>query len=297
MERSGLCGNSTAWYCSLGAWAVRSSCLCLRDIVQAWREEYQFPSAMPSSRMPLVSRKLLAATKRIRLVWVIKSRTQLSWLESHFEAVLEDLQLCRIASAQFDKEIEISIYITCDETLETNSAPTTSGPGQLMQSPPPRKVEPLAYDEKKAIEEENASVRSLSMSESGNRRTGGCGPNGTCCCTVTVEDESSSSLPKCTCSGHAAPMPKVARGASTSASIPSAAAAKEIKMLAGRPHPRTIIRHVLERAEGESAVVVCGPKGLAADVRQSVVSLSDERAVHKGTGAQGIYLHVETFGW
>ena len=67
--------------------------------------------------------------------------------------------------------------------------------------------------------------------------------------------------------------------------------------MTGRPHPRSIINHVLEQAEGESAVVVCGPTGLAADVRQSVVSLSDERAVHKGTGAQGIYLHVENFGW
>jgi hypothetical protein len=67
--------------------------------------------------------------------------------------------------------------------------------------------------------------------------------------------------------------------------------------LSGRPYPRTIIRKVLEKAEGESAVVVCGPRGLADDVRRSVVYLSDERAVHKGTGAQGIYLHVENFGW
>jgi hypothetical protein len=56
-----------------------------------------------------------------------------------------------------------------------------------------------------------------------------------------------------------------------------------------------IIRKSLERAEGESAVIVCGPPGLADDVRLSVVALSDERAVHKGTGAQGIYLHVENF--
>jgi hypothetical protein len=67
-------------------------------------------------------------------------------------------------------------------------------------------------------------------------------------------------------------------------------------IVSGRPMPRTIIRKVLEKAEGESAVVVCGPRGLADDVRRSVVSLSDERAVHKGTGAQGIYLHVENFG-
>jgi hypothetical protein len=53
----------------------------------------------------------------------------------------------------------------------------------------------------------------------------------------------------------------------------------------------------LEQALGESAVVVCGPQGLVADVKHDVVCLSDERAVHKGTGAQGIYLHTESFGW
>ena len=52
---------------------------------------------------------------------------------------------------------------------------------------------------------------------------------------------------------------------------------------------------MLEEAEGESAVIVCGPQGLQDDVRESVVALSDERAVHKGTGAQGIYLHIEGF--
>lgn len=40
-------------------------------------------------------------------------------------------------------------------------------------------------------------------------------------------------------------------------------------------------------------MVVCGATGLRNDVQDSVVALSDERAVNKGTGAQGIYLHVE----
>jgi hypothetical protein len=34
---------------------------------------------------------------------------------------------------------------------------------------------------------------------------------------------------------------------------------------------------------------------LVATVRNAVASLSDERAVHKGTGAQGIHLHVEEY--
>lgn len=70
-----------------------------------------------------------------------------------------------------------------------------------------------------------------------------------------------------------------------------------IIVLSGRPNSRNIIRKTLEQALGESAVVVCGPQGMVDDVRRSVAGLSDERAVHKGTGAQGIYLHTEAFGY
>jgi hypothetical protein len=63
----------------------------------------------------------------------------------------------------------------------------------------------------------------------------------------------------------------------------------------GRPDIRAILSDVLDGAEGESAVAVCGPIGLSQETRNVVVGLSDERAVHKGTGAQGVYLHVESF--
>lgn len=46
---------------------------------------------------------------------------------------------------------------------------------------------------------------------------------------------------------------------------------------------------------GETAVAVCGGKSLVGKTRNSVVKLSDERAVHKGTGAQGVFLHVEEY--
>lgn len=51
---------------------------------------------------------------------------------------------------------------------------------------------------------------------------------------------------------------------------------------------RNLIQKELERARGESAVVVCGPLGLVQATREAAVGLSDERAVHKGTGAQGV---------
>lgn len=64
------------------------------------------------------------------------------------------------------------------------------------------------------------------------------------------------------------------------------------KYNAGRPDPYTLLDPPIERAKGETAIGVCGPLGLVTAIRNAVVNISDDRAVHKGTGAQGIYLHV-----
>ncbi|KAI9679713.1 MAG: hypothetical protein M1822_007319 [Bathelium mastoideum] len=65
-----------------------------------------------------------------------------------------------------------------------------------------------------------------------------------------------------------------------------------IEYRSSRPKVVNILASRIETAKGESAVGVCGPMSLRTAVRTAVVRLSDERAVHKGTGAQGIYLHV-----
>jgi ferric-chelate reductase len=65
----------------------------------------------------------------------------------------------------------------------------------------------------------------------------------------------------------------------------------------GRPDFYEMLWSLLENADGETGVAVCGPLGLNSDVRRTVVKCSDERAVNKGTGAQGVYLHAECFGW
>ena len=65
----------------------------------------------------------------------------------------------------------------------------------------------------------------------------------------------------------------------------------------GRPDIEEFIRDPVEAATGETCVAVCGGKSLTGRVRNAVAMLSDERAVHKGTGAQGIMLHVEEFGF
>jgi ferric-chelate reductase len=68
-------------------------------------------------------------------------------------------------------------------------------------------------------------------------------------------------------------------------------------LVARRPDMREMVWDLAEQAEGEMAVFACGPLELSMGIGNTVASVSDERAVHKGTGAEGIYLHVESFCW
>ncbi|EPE05418.1 ferric-chelate reductase [Ophiostoma piceae UAMH 11346] len=70
-----------------------------------------------------------------------------------------------------------------------------------------------------------------------------------------------------------------------------------VQQLATRPDIAAFVRNAVETTGGETSVVVCGGKSLVARTRNCVAQLSDERAVHKGTGAQGIHLHVEEYGF
>jgi hypothetical protein len=57
----------------------------------------------------------------------------------------------------------------------------------------------------------------------------------------------------------------------------------------GRPDFYPLLWELLEKAEGETGVAVCGPLGLSSDVRKTVARCSDERAVHKGTGSGHLF--------
>ncbi|XDG01430.1 hypothetical protein ABKA04_001045 [Annulohypoxylon sp. FPYF3050] len=81
----------------------------------------------------------------------------------------------------------------------------------------------------------------------------------------------------------------------TPSRVPSTGSDSHIQHLTSRPDVAGFIKTAVEATGGETGVVVCGGQSLCAKVRTSVAKLSDERAVHKGTGAQGIYLHVEEY--
>ncbi|KAF9875349.1 metalloreductase transmembrane [Colletotrichum karsti] len=70
-----------------------------------------------------------------------------------------------------------------------------------------------------------------------------------------------------------------------------------VKEYYSRPDLKELIREPVEAAGGETSIVVCGGQSLTSSVRNCVAALSDERAVHKGTGAQGIHLFVEEYSF
>jgi predicted ferric reductase len=66
----------------------------------------------------------------------------------------------------------------------------------------------------------------------------------------------------------------------------------------GRPASfDTLILPTIEESDGETSIIACGSAAFLAELRNYTAALSDERAVHKGTGAQGIFLFTETYGW
>jgi NAD(P)H-flavin reductase len=280
----------------------------LRDLIRGWQENANRSTLKPKSLLQTPSG---AVTRYIRFVWVVKSSSQLSWFSEQLTSIYIEFQT--LQERLRDIKLEMSVYITCDPSLTedyksplSGMTPTTAN--SLRQnkhshgtihydeptSPPPASLSKLKT-EKQQVEEVNQvqsnETNSLELQDLS------CVPDVTspslCCCrTVVSEKDPLTRWMVCRCSAKpSSARASHSRNASLTITHPS------IAILAGRPQTRDVIRKSLEQAWGESAVVVCGPQGLVQDVRRHVVALSDERAVHKGTGAQGIYLHAESFGW
>ncbi|CAD0043965.1 unnamed protein product [Aureobasidium pullulans] len=263
----------------------------LRDLVHSWK-------AMSGQSK---SQREKPVTRHVRYVWIVKSGPQLSWFSTQLGQVMEDVT--RLQNEGHDVSVDISAYITCDDTFTTEQKTLLDAWRSYSTSSSAKH----GSSEKKFVsKDEKIEVQELdrySLSEKAEPTSKqSCGPNGTCCCTATIEDEDDDEAirPACTCNCGAGPS---RTESSASSNLNEKPKPKQpflhpaISVFSGRPACRNVIRKTLEQAYGESAVVVCGPQGLVDDVRTSVVSLSDERAVHKGTGAQGIWLHAEAFGY
>ncbi|KAF4537499.1 FAD-binding domain-containing protein [Lasiodiplodia theobromae] len=322
----------------------------LRDIVVHWKNQHQRSRRGASPYETRLLRMGGVVTRRVRFVWVVKSRGQCSWFAAQLSQVAEEVAALREVGIDFD--VDMSVYVTCDPSFTGDSKTTYSDDGGMKPpSTPPTLPTPIfntplnektffkrSYDGTRIteLEDRSSDTSTTHSSDEQEKRksaleTGtadeACGVEGTCCCQATVEEaegiSSSQQSPTdaiqpviCTCCNNAnnsskqpprqlQPSPSFTSTRnpyrpSTPPPVPSLLQPHihpAVSLLSGRPHPESITRRVLERALGETAVVVCGPPALACDVRAAVVRLSDERAVHRGTGAQGVWCHVEGFGW
>ena len=232
----------------------------MRDIVQQWQGicRHSKLSLEPAAG---------AVTRHIRFVWVVKRKTAVSWFGAQLDKVVSDVEALR--NEGHDIAMDISIYVTCDDSMTSGQSSVngdTSSSGRVE------------YLDEKATSKNIAEVSARASSAK------------ECCCARVITDEDAVTSP-CNCGS------KPQRSSSASSFSSNRGVDSRISLLSGRPHISNIIRKTAELALGEMAVVVCGPLGLVQSTRNAAVKISDDRAVHKGTGAQGIYVHAEAFGY
>lgn len=276
----------------------------LRGLIQGWQENANRDTLKPKSLLQAPSGTV---TRHIRFVWVVKSSGQFSWFSEQLSSIYTDFEA--LQEKLRDIKLEMSVYITCDPSFTEGHKSLLSGvtatalPRQNKAShgavhyndatskPEAEKQKDIAIHEIRSNGTTNLEAQDRCYTQPASP------PNSSssCCCRAPVSEKDPLTHRKvCRCSAQSAS--STASAQSRPASFTSSPH-PGIAVSAGRPQTRDIMRRSLEQARGESAVVVCGPHGLVADVKKHVVALSDERAVHKGTGAQGIYLHTESFGW
>lgn len=201
-------------------------------------------------------------TRRVHVVWCVKSSNWAGWCNNEISSAVRKLSDSGI-------EVEVSIYVTCADAFTEQGAETK---------------------------------------ECGCECDKSLGP---CCCVLVDEDDvgvedkeddiKPDPIPKTQQVGVISTKSSAALSTNTSSLASAKQTATRMPILpcaafySGRPTVRAILEELLDGADGESAVGVCGPVGLSSELRNTIVQLSDERAIHKGTGAQGCYLHVESF--
>jgi hypothetical protein len=194
-------------------------------------------------------------------VWVVKQVCWTSWATEELSSAAETLKKNGI-------EVKVTVYVTCDDSFT-------------------------------GLPEENA--------------TRGCRcdrTKGPCCCEGTFQasivgasEESQNENDAITSAKEKDTYTAAQLGIAVSKASSDVVLRTDIKSLpvatfvSGRPDMRGLVWDLAVKAEGELAVYACGPLGLSTGIRNAVAKVSDDRAVHKGTGAEGIYLHVESFCW
>jgi ferric-chelate reductase len=198
----------------------------------------------------------------VEFVWVVKQVCWTSWVSEELSTAVSKLQEKGI-------EVKVTIHVTCDENFAGHESEAEApccgcdkslGPCCCIEAVPESSSAPESQNPKTSTsssEKESSEKRDTIVTE-----------------TAISKTSSNRTVRKSNLKGM-----------------------EFAEFVSGRPNLKDTVWDLAEGAEGEMAVFVCGPLGLSTEVRNVVAAVSDERAVHKGTGAEGIYLHCEGFCW
>ena len=231
-----------------------------------------------TSRLPL---------RTIHFIHLIKSLSHVSWLSSELQSALDALRAAGI-------DVNLRIYVTCDDAM--TDADTTSGllGAKVSGCGCDRSLGPCCCTNVGQMEI-NSVVRAFAQKRRGEE-AGRDEKRGADDVITSISPPSFISGDK----GKGSASAVVRAASSSSSSQHTTNDMNTTTIHPSRPNLPQLLHNIVAApgaVDGETGVVVCGSIGLSAAVRNAVVQVSDERAVHKGSGAMGIRLWVESYSW
>jgi ferredoxin-NADP reductase len=212
-----------------------------------------------SFTVPIMQHAINRSTsiRRICFYWIVRHLSHLDWFSSDVESALRKARSHGI-------EVRVQTFITQEDRLDTSIHHDVASDSTYIS------VDTLQA-EKRLLAEGHCSLP--------NQEKVADAPMAHVSLLDTAESDSS----------RINVYSKLSQHKSNGSSLPSSF---------GRPESiDSLIRPTIEDSDGETAIIACGNASLMAELRNYTAALSDERAVHKGTGAQGIFLFTETYGW
>jgi NAD(P)H-flavin reductase len=212
-----------------------------------------------SFTVPIMQHAIKKATsiRRICFYWVVRHPSHLHWFCSDIISALQEAHSHGV-------EVRVQAYVTQKLPIDTHvrvsaGSPSTSANAGSLQG------EKMHLTADVALLPSQETAKAIPMTNISLQNSADIGPSTWSTSSDLFQDKSSMSI---------------------------------LPTVYGRPASLdALIRPTVEDSEGETAIIACGGAAFMAEVRNYTAVLSDERAVHKGTGAQGIFLFTETYGW
>ncbi|KAF3904201.1 hypothetical protein ABW21_db0200540 [Orbilia brochopaga] len=253
-----------------------------------------------------------ACVRRIRFYWTVRHVSDLKLLTKRLA------RLCVQARGN-GVDVLINIAVTCGTMKHTHGAITTSefnSSGRASSESTKESREKSLKEPKVGLE----TVKDDEISPLGVQTQDPSAPTASCCSNkptpVSAPGPSQQATPAKPFQSHL----RSSSGSTTTSSSSSGSddapcccaagngkntccetictcgfSAGDISFSCGRPSIDKMILPAIEAAEGESVVACCANRRLMDDVRNYVAKICDDRAVHKGSGAQGVLCWTEGF--